>query len=256
VKIKILGCSGSRSINSDPTCFLIDDGILIDAGSITRNLQDESLKHLKHLIITHSHFDHIADLPFLMEKLFWIKNDPFTIHSSQESWDTISTHILNNIVWPNLIEIAKSRNEIFKWKIFSNLKPFKISSYEITPIRVNHIVPTDGLIIDNGKCSIAFTADTYKTDQFWETCKNKKNLKAIIAGVSFPSEKQEIAEITKHLTPELFYNEVKRLGRNDIKFYISHIKPLFKNEVLNDLKKLPIQSNLDILEDGREIIIN
>ena len=255
MKIKILGCSGARSINSDPTCFLIDDTILIDAGSVTRNLDDESIRNLKHLIITHSHFDHIADLPFLMEKLFWIKEDPFTMHSSQESRDTISTHILNNNVWPNLVEIAKSRNEIFKWNEFSDLKTFKISNYEITPIRVNHIVPTDGLIIDNGKCSMAFTADTYKTDQFWESCKNKKNLKAIIAGVSFPSEKQQTAEITKHLTPKLFYNEVKRLGRDDIKFYISHIKPLFKDEVLEDIKKLPIQNNLQILQDGMEIEI-
>lgn len=256
MKIKILGCSGARSINSDPTCFLIDDTILIDAGSVTRNLDDESIRNLKHLIITHSHFDHIADLPFLMEKLFWIKEDSFTMHSSQESRDTITSHILNNSIWPNLVEISKSRNEIFKWNEFSNLKPFNISNYAITPIRVNHIVPTDGLIIDDGKCSMAFTADTYKTNQFWETCKNKKNLKAIIAGVSFPSEKQETAEITKHLTPKLFYNEVKKLGRDDIKFYISHIKPLFKKEVLSDLSKLPLQSNLDILEDGREITIS
>jgi len=255
VKIKILGCSGGRSINSDPTCFLIDDSILIDAGSITTNLEDEPLKHLEHLIITHSHFDHIADLPFLMEKLFWIKKDPFTLHSSKESWDTITSHILNNSVWPNLVEIAKSRNEIFKWNQFSNLQKFKISSYEITPIRVNHIIPTDGLIIDNGKCSIAFTADTYKTDQFWKTCKNKKNLNAIIAGVSFPNEMQETAEITKHLTPKLFYDEVKRLGRDDIKFYISHIKPLFKKAVLKDLSELPIGKSIDILEDGLQITI-
>jgi len=131
VKIKILGCSGARSINSDPTCFLIDDMILIDAGSITRNLDDESLKNLKHLIITHSHFDHIADLPFLMEKLFWIKEDPFTMHSSQESRHTIISHILNNSVWPNLVEIAKSRNEIFKCQAPENRSTFRVinSSY-------------------------------------------------------------------------------------------------------------------------------
>ncbi len=255
MKINILGCSGARSVDSNPTCFLIDDKILIDAGSVTPKLEDESLKSLDHLLITHSHFDHIADLPFLMEKLFWIKQDSFTMHSSKESWDTIISHILNNRVWPNLVEIAKSRNGIFKWEEFSSLKSFTISGYEITPIRVNHIVPTDGLIIDNGQSSFAFTADTYKTDEFWEVCRNKKNLKAVIAGVSFPSENQQTAEITKHLTPKLFYEEVKRLARDDIKFYISHIKPLFKEEVLKDLSELPIYSDLDILKDGREIVI-
>ena len=256
MKIKILGCSGARSIDSDPTCFLIDDSILIDSGSVTGSLHDDSIKKIDHLIITHAHFDHIADLPFLMEKLFWIKENSFTIHSSKDSHDTIISHILNNSIWPNLVEIAKSKNEIFKWEEFSSLKPFKISGYDITPISVNHIVPTDGFIIDNGRCSFAFTADTYKTDDFWNKCKEQKNLKAIIAGVSFPSDMDETAEITRHLTPKLFYDEVKRLGRDDIKFYISHIKPLFKNEVLEDIKKLPIHSNLVILQDGKEIIID
>lgn len=253
MKIKILGCSGARSTKSNPTCFLIDDKILIDAGSVTNNLEDSAIRNIDHLLITHSHFDHIADLPFLLEKLFWIKESPFTIYSSSESWNTIKSHILNNSVWPNLIEIAKSKNELFKWKEFSSINSFKLSNYEVTPVRVNHIVPTDGLIIDNGTCSFAFTADTYKTDQFWEQCKNQQNLKAIIAGVSFPNHMYETAEITRHLTPEFFHDEVKRLGRDDIKYYISHIKPLFQDEVLKDIEKLPIQENIEILEDGKLI---
>lgn len=254
MKIKILGCSGARGLRSDPTCFLVNDQILIDAGAITANLEDEEIRELKHLVITHAHFDHIADLPFLLEKMFWIKNDTFTMHSSPECSDTIFSNLLNNSVWPNLVEISKSRNELFKWKNFSNKKTFSISGYKITPVRVNHIVPTDGLIIDDGKCSFAFTADTYKTDDFWNICKTKKNLKAIIAGISFPSKMEETAELTRHLTPKLFYEEVKRLGRDDIKYYISHIKPLFKKEVLIDIKKLPIQDKLEILKDGKEII--
>ncbi|NIP39050.1 MAG: 3',5'-cyclic-nucleotide phosphodiesterase [Candidatus Dadabacteria bacterium] len=256
MKIRILGCSGARSIDGDPTCFLIDDSILIDSGSVTGNLTDDSIKKIDHLIITHAHFDHIADLPFLMEKLFWIEKNSFTIHSSRDSHDTIISHILNNSIWPNLVEIAKSKNELFKWEEFSSSKPFKISDYEVTPIRVNHIVPTDGFIIDDGKSSFAFSADTYKTDDFWNKCKEQKNLKAIISGVSFPSHMDETAEITKHLTPKLFYEEVKRLGRDDVKFYISHLKPLFKNEVLEDIKKLPMQNNLEILHDGIEIVID
>jgi ribonuclease BN (tRNA processing enzyme) len=256
MKIKILGCSGGRSIDSDPTCFLIDDRILIDAGAATNKLEDKDLKKLEHLIITHSHFDHIADLPFLMEKLFWIKNKTFTMHCSKESWDAIISHILNNSVWPNLIDIAKTKNEIFQWNRISNLNTINILNYKVTPIRVNHIVATDGLIIDDGNCSIAFTADTYKTDKFWEICNKQTNLKAIIADVSFPNKMDETAEITRHLTPKLFYEETKKLDRDDLRFYISHLKPLFKNEVLKDLAELPIQKSMEILQEGIELTIS
>ena len=256
MKIKILGCSGGRSIDSDPTCFLIDDRILIDAGAATNKLEDKDLKKLEHLIITHSHFDHIADLPFLMEKLFWIKNETFTMHCSEESWDAIISNILNNSVWPNLIDIAKTKNKIFQWSRISNLSAINILNYTVTPIRVNHIVATDGLIIDDGSSSIAFTADTYKTDQFWEICNKQTNLKAIIADVSFPNKMDETAEITKHLTPKLFYEETIKLDRDDLRFYISHIKPLFKDEVVKDLAELPIQKSMEILQEGMELTIS
>ncbi len=256
MKIKILGCSGGRSIDGDPTCFLIDDKILIDTGAVTTKLDDEALKNLEHLIITHSHFDHIADLPFLMEKLFWVKKDVFNIHSSKESRDTILSHVLNNSVWPNLVEIAKSRNDIFKWNVINNSNTFNISNYEITSIRVNHIIPTDGLIIDDGKYSIAFTADTYITEEFWKMCNEKSNLKSVIADVSFPDHMDETAELTRHLTPKLFFEETKKLNRDDITYYISHLKPLFKNEVLQDLSKLSNHNSLEVLRDGMVLDIS
>ena len=256
MELKILGCSGGKSIKSEPTCFLLDQNILIDAGAVLNNLSDESIIKLEHLIITHSHFDHIADLPFLLDKLLWIMESDFNIYSSEETYEVIFSSILNNKVWPNLIDIYKERDKKFIWNRYTNLQELKISDYIITPIRVNHVVPTDGLIIENRHLSFAFTADTFVTDRFWQYCKEKQNLKTIIAGVSFPNKMKDMAELTKHLTPELFYEEVKKMGRDNVLYYISHLKPLFKKEVISDLQKLPISDRITLLNDGDILELN
>lgn len=250
MRLRILGCSGARSQDSNPTCFLLEDNILIDSGAILNNLDDESIKGLQYLILTHSHFDHIADLPMLLEKLFWIMDKDFIIYSSHETYETIFSGVLNGKVWPDLVALSQTRDFKFKWIQFENLQEIHISGYVFTPIRVNHVVPTDGLIIENNYVSLAFTADTYRTDQFWDYCKTKPNLKAVIAGVSFPSKMSELAEVSRHLTPEIFYEEIQKIDSDAIRYYISHIKPLFRSDVIEDLYKLPINDRLKVLQDG------
>lgn len=250
MRIRILGCSGARSRESSPTCFLLDDNILIDAGSVVNKLDGDSISNLEYLIITHSHFDHIADFPLLLDTLIWTMKKDFTIYSSEQTYDAMFSSVLNNKIWPDMVALTQSREFKIKWIKFSNLEELYISKYKITPIMVNHAVPTHGLLVEDRDVALAFSADTHRTDQIWDLCKKKEKLKAVIAGVSFPNDMDEIAEISGHLTPKIFFDSIQRFDRDTIKYYISHIKPLFKSEVLSDLKKLSINGRINILKDG------
>jgi len=256
MRLKILGCSGARSRESNPTCFLLDNKILIDAGSVVNKLDGNSITNLEYLIITHSHFDHIADFPLLLDMLYWTMKKDFTIFSSEQTYDAMFSSVLNNKIWPDMVALSQSKEFKIKWVKFSDMEELNIPDYKITPIMVNHAVPTHGLIIEDGNAALAFSADTYKTDEIWDYCKSKSNLKAVIAGVSFPNDMDEIAQISKHLTPKIFFDSIQRFDRDTIQYYISHIKPLFKSDVLSDLKDLSINGRINILKDGDLIEID
>jgi ribonuclease BN (tRNA processing enzyme) len=118
---------------------------------------------------------------------------------------------------------------------------------------VNHTIPTVGYLIDDGKNAFAFTGDTYITDSFWENIQRSERLRAVIIETSFPNSLEEVARITGHLTPRLLNEEIKKLNRDEVKVYISHIKPLYKKELVKELKSLSKKSPLIVLEDGIEI---
>jgi 3',5'-cyclic-nucleotide phosphodiesterase len=63
MQLRILGCSGGIGGANRTTSFLINDSILIDAGTGVGDLSFSALTRIEHVFITHSHLDHIACLP-------------------------------------------------------------------------------------------------------------------------------------------------------------------------------------------------
>ena len=45
MQIKILGCSGAKSVGKSPTSFLVDNKILIDSGSVVSKLESDFIKN-------------------------------------------------------------------------------------------------------------------------------------------------------------------------------------------------------------------
>lgn len=254
MELKILGCSGGKSIGHNPTSFLLDNKILIDAGTVVSKLDPSDLvENVDHLILTHSHADHIADLPFLAQLAFEEKQSPFTVHASRECTETVFGNIFNYEVWPDLFELSHQKGAHLTWIQYENLKTFSIMNYSVTPVFVNHTVPTYGLIIGDGNSSFGFTADTYLTDFFWEECNKVENLSAIIVDVSFPSHMAETAESTRHLTPDLLSDELKKLESDSADIYITHIKPQLLEEVKGEVREKFSDRNVYILSENLSI---
>lgn len=110
MNIKILGCSGGKSLECAPTSFLVDNNILIDAGTVMNKLDSEEILNIDHLLFTHAHFDHIADLPFLALNLMEEKTGDFNVYAAKETTEWVFSHILNNKIWPDLFNISRENN--------------------------------------------------------------------------------------------------------------------------------------------------
>ncbi|HEX9664948.1 MAG TPA: 3',5'-cyclic-nucleotide phosphodiesterase [Thermodesulfobacteriota bacterium] len=255
MQISVLGCNGSRDVGLNPTALLIGKNVLIDAGTCSEVLSNKVRSMIDHVFITHAHIDHIADLPFLAQTAFDFRKKPLNIYGIKETIDDISAHIFNGRIWPNFNEIPNTKQSKISLTNVIPLKNIRINSLNIMAIPVNHTVPTVGLLIDSGNSAFAFTSDTYKTELFWENIRDHKRLKALIIECSFPNRLEKTAKLTGHLTPNLLSKEVSKMHRTDIKIYVTHMKPIHREEIIKELKVLSKNLPLQILEDGMNIKI-
>lgn len=236
--IKILGASGSKAKNQNTTSFQIFKDIIIDAGNVLNSLGNEA-KDINHIFLTHSHADHITDLPFIIETFFEERKTPLTIYALEETIEVLKTYSFNNVIWPDFTKIKllnSNENSLILKKIKLN-EIISIGEYQIKPIEANHIAGSCGFVITKNHQSFIISGDTYTNPIIWEEINNNKTIKCLIIECSFPDKFDELAEVSKHLTPNLIAKELKNLKRKDISIFFYHLKPNYEKELLKDIKK-------------------
>jgi len=232
VKIRVLGCYGGQLLGFHLSSFLVNDSILLDAGSPTVALTLEEQRYIRHVFISHTHLDHIQDIAFLadnrsLKRMAGTNKNPcITIHSLQENLDTLKSHFLNNTIWPDFTKIPTVEDPILKLAAIEPLKEITVDGVTITPIPMNHPVPCTGFLLNQGGKQFIYSADTGITDTLWEVANAQPNLRGLIIDCSFPNSYQNLADISGHLTPKRMAQELKKLrtlGKTPI--YLFHMKP-------------------------------
>ena len=255
--IKILGASGSKAKDLNTTSFQIYKDIVIDAGNVLNALGDEA-KDINHIFLTHSHADHITDLPFIIETFFENRETPLTIYALEETIEVLKKHSFNDVIWPDFTKIKLLRKDAFSLI----LKPIKldeiikIHNYSIKAIKANHISGACGFVIKKNHQGFVISGDTHINPHIWEEINNDEEIRSLIIECSYPDKLQELAKLTKHLTPELIANELEKLTRKNLSVFYYHLKPSYNKELLKDIKKHKLLTyNGKILKEGDVIHI-
>ena len=97
MKLRVLGCSGGVAAGLETTSFLIDGDILLDSGTGVAGLTMEELLQVKDIFITHSHLDHIAGLPLIVDTLFGNQTEALRVHAHPVTIKALMDHILSLI---------------------------------------------------------------------------------------------------------------------------------------------------------------
>lgn len=257
--LKVLGASGSKTKLTGTTSFQIFKDIIVDAGNVINTLGEEAL-HINHIFLTHSHSDHIIDLPFIIESFFERRTKPLIVYGSKETINSLKAHTFNDEIWPDFsqIPLLNSKKQSLQFEIIEANKPIRINSYNITPIIANHIPGAFGfIIIKDNLNGYVISGDTYKNKNLWDNINKNKKIKSLIVECSFPSKMKILASDSKHLTPEILKDEIKYLKRDDIQIFIYHLKPLYYEKMEREIKEYKILSNGGkILEEGDVIHID
>jgi ribonuclease BN (tRNA processing enzyme) len=234
VKLEILGCGGGVGGDDHTTCFLIDDDILIDAGTGLGSLSLEQLCALDHVFITHSHMDHIALLPVLIDSIGHLRKRPVRVYALEATIRALQEHIFNWRVWPDFTRIPQPSQPYLQFQAIMVGQTLALSGRNITPIPANHVVPTVGYHLDSGEASLVFSGDTTVNDALWSYFNSCRNGRYLIVESAFPNRDLSIAVASKHYCPALLVPELTKL-KSEPEIYVTHMKPGETQTILREL---------------------
>jgi cAMP phosphodiesterase len=246
VKLQVLGCHGGELPNCRTTCFLIDGVLSLDAGALCGTLPLEKLRRVDDILLTHSHFDHVKDLPLLADLLVGQRDRPVLIHASTQCAQTLKESLFNDALWPDFTKLPSRRRPVFQIKSFKPGAVFKVGKYTVRSVPVDHPVESCGFVLSDGKMAMAISGDTGPTQNLWSVLNRVRNLKAVLLETSFPNALQELADVSGHLTPRTLKGELAKFHRNGADVLLYHLKPAFVSVLKKELAGLPVE----ILELG------
>ena len=225
MKVRILGCSGGiGGHHLRTTSMLVDHDILIDAGTGVADLTLDALAVIDHVFVTHSHLDHIAALPLMIDSVADLRSGPVTVHACAATLDILRQHVFNWAIWPDFSEIEVRRQPAMQYQAIEVGETCTLGGRAITALPAQHTVPAVGYQLDSGAASLVFTGDTTRNDALWPIVNAIGNLRYLLIETAFSNREQRLAEVSKHLCPNLLAAELARLEQ-DPEVFISHLKP-------------------------------
>ncbi len=241
---------GKATLDQRLTCYLIDGCVTVDAGSIAIALTAEQRASVHDIIITHVHMDHIASLPIFIDDLYPTLTEPMRVHATPEVIERLERDVFNWNVYPRFSELKNEFGAVMTYVPIKAGHEFKVAHLTVKAIPVNHIVPTVGVIVSDGKRTVAFSSDTAETDDFWKEVNGLKRLDAILIEASFPNSMAKLADVSRHFTPASLAEELHKLKHNGLDILAVHLKPAYRETIIAELKALDLPK-LGVMEPGR-----
>jgi len=242
MKIQVVGSAAGESEGRHfAASYVVNDAIAIDAGTVGFMSSVDSQRRVKHVFISHTHLDHIASLPIYLDNVYEAGPECPTIYGSENVRETLMSDILNDRTWPDLVRLSLDEFPFLRLVNIEAGQAVSVEGLTVTPIALDHVVPTFGFILEDDTTAIAIVSDTSPTDAIWKAAAARPNLRAVFLESAFPNSMRWLADKAGHLTPELFAMEYAKLGR-DVPVIAIHIKPAYHEEVVRELESLGLPS--------------
>lgn len=100
----------------------------MDAGAVCRSLALEEQVRIDHMLISHSHMDHVKDLALLADQVIGRRQQPVSLHCGPETAETLSSSYFNNYLWPDFTKIPTPQAPVMKIEVHEPLSVFRIGA--------------------------------------------------------------------------------------------------------------------------------
>ena len=246
MRIRVLGSSGGIGKGHKTTSFLIDEDILIDAGTGVGELTLDEMQKIRSVFLTHSHLDHISHLSFLMDTLFSHLLSPVQVFAQQDTIDTIKKHVFNWSVWPDFSVLPDEKNPVVVFNAMEAGETKQLADRQVQMIAVNHTVPTVAICVTQKDKAFAFSGDTTTNDSLWQGLNQLESLDLLFIESAFPNEQIELSKVAKHYCPSLLAEDLKKL-RHQSQICISHTMPVDEALIMQQCEAAMPERKLSLL---------
>lgn len=254
MKLEVLGCGGGVGQGQRTTSFLIDEHILLDAGSGVGELSITQLEAIDHVFLTHAHLDHTAFLPFLLDTVLGRRQAPVVVHALAETIAVLKAHIFNWQVWPDFNQIPSLEHPLLQYAPLVVGETVNVGNARITALPAQHSVPALGYLIEGEGGSIAFSGDTTYNDTFWHALNQVQNLQHLIVETAFSNADIELAKLSCHLCPSLLRQGLDLLQSRP-QVWITHLKPGEADGIMNEIEQLQHPLAPQALQHGQTLTL-
>jgi ribonuclease BN (tRNA processing enzyme) len=224
MKVRVLGCSGGIGGSLRTTALLVDDDVLIDAGTGVGDLSLEALARIDHIFVSHSHLDHVTSIPFLVDTVCWMRRSPIVVYGIKETLDILRAHLFNWRIWPDFTQIPDADRPFMAYREIAVGETIELGDRRFTAIPANHTVPAVGYKLQSKRGALIYSGDTAQNDALWDVVNTTADLKYLIIETAFSNKERDIAAASKHLCPDMLAGELAKM-RVQPEVFITHLKP-------------------------------
>jgi ribonuclease BN (tRNA processing enzyme) len=237
MKIRVLGCSGAIAKDCRTTSFLVDDHLLVDAGTGVGDLTLAEMAAIDDVLITHSHLDHIANLPLMIDSVAAMRTQALRVHALPETISALKKYIFNNHIWPDFTQIPNAEQPFLSFHPLLCGDLLKIGNKSVEALPAVHTVPAVGYAVAcEGACWV-FSGDTERNPEFWKRL-NQMDVSMLVIETAFSNREKQLAHLSLHLSPNVLAQELDQIDQSKhYPIYITHTKPAETEQIMTEIQR-------------------
>ena len=255
MQIRVIGCSGSIAQGNRTTSFLLDDDVLIDAGTGVGDLMLDELARIDHIFITHSHLDHVLAIGLLADSVTRrrraAQRPPVVVHALATTLEALRQYIFNGVIWPDFTRLPTPENPVLQLQPLQTGDIVPLGDRRIEALPASHTVPAVGYAVHGERGAWVFTGDTGPNPALWQRLQSLPVAHLIIE-TAFRDDEHALAAISRHLCPAELQRELQQLAApTDV--YITHIKPGEVDAVMTEIGAQHSHHRIQALVTGQRL---
>ena len=236
MRVTILGCTGGIGADLRTTCLMLDDDILVDAGTGAGGLTMEQMLRIDTVFLTHSHLDHTALLPMLADMVGPRRDKPLTVYALPETIAILKQDLFNFRLWPDYTALPSPASPYIVFQAITVGGTVELSGRKITPLPVPHAVPGVAYHLESSTASFVFSGDTTYHVPFWDALSGIHNLRYLMIEATFLNRNIAGAKAAGHMRPKLLALGLKRLNK-PVHLLITHMEPGNEDATMAEIRK-------------------
>lgn len=253
MRLTVLGCYGGIGGARRTTALLLDEDILIDAGSGVGELDLEQMARIDHVFLTHAHLDHSGFVPLLADAVAFMRQKPLLVYALPETIAALKKYMLNGELWPDYTIQPSVERPYIRFVPVAPGTPVLLGNRRITPLPVRHSVPGVGYCLDSGAGSFVYSGDTTDCDEFWAALNYIGNLRYLMIETTLLNVASHAAAASGHLCAELLARGLARLQR-PVRLLITHLEPGKEERIMAEVMAACGTFQPERLQQGQQFV--